>query len=57
MRGYPNADEIRNFESWRSEEAALAASLDSDPRGSLNYEEVEGGVCDDAQADGVKEAA
>lgn len=57
MNRYPEPDEIRDFEAWREEEAAVSASIDADPRASLNYEEVEGGCWDDDQADGVKEAA
>ena len=59
MNRYPEPDEIRDLEAWREEESAVRASQNADPRGSLNYEEVEGGAWDSSeeQADGHKEIA
>lgn len=53
-REYPSPEDIRAFEAEREEDAALDASLATDPRGLLDYEGVEGGACDD-DASGFKE--
>lgn len=47
MDRYPSPQEIAAFREYQEEERAFHASLDADPRGALDYEEVEGGVYED----------
>lgn len=48
-RDYPDPEQIAAFRYYMEEERAFQESLDADPRGTLDYEAVEGGVCDDLQ--------